>query len=456
MSDAPAPGGRQKWWLRPTVALPAMAVVIAVFGLLTPRPQDARDGDSRLTTYSAAPQGARLLYELADRLGWEARRHVVRGLPADTNAIVALLDPPVPITPGEAHAILEHVRAGGALLYVVTDGGPLNDSLGVRRGFGQPAQVRPEVAGVVDDECSEEDNGALPMWSGDDMHLWGLRVRPADRAVVRFVDVQPNRDFSGTDTTMSAPRRDDDGWSGGPGGQPQPAAVGFPLGAGRVVAISDPDLLRNDVLRVCYWAADVATVRMLEYLSPGGRRPIVFDEFHQGEGDHPGTFTAIARFFSRTPPGHVLAQLMLAGLVLLFAYAPRLVPPRDAARIERRSPTEHVQALARAYEKVGASRTAVLRLLHGLRRRVSRQGPPPIGEDGGTEALLEWIVRRAPATVDDVAVVRQGLARPVASRDLVRVAAAIRRIELALTQPLLAGLHPTRRAGGPPVPITTT
>ncbi len=97
---------------------------------------------------------------------------------------------------------------------------------------------------------------------------------------------------------------------------------------------------------------------------------LVFDEYHQGYGDHPGTVRGIVTYLGRTASGHLVLQLAGAGLVLLLAVGPRLLPPRAAERIERRSPLEHVDALARAYRAVGATRTATARLVHGVRRRV--------------------------------------------------------------------------------------
>lgn len=435
---APKPADAQRWWLRPRVALPALAVLIAAAAVLTPQKQDPRAGDQRLTTHSASPLGARLLHDLAGRLGWEVRRQRGRGVPADSSSIIALLDPVVPPAAEDVHAILEHVRGGGALLYVLSEDGAMNDSLRLRRGPGRPAVVRPEIAGAIDSTCAEDDGGAMPLWLGGDMSLWGLvwrRPIPRDRVV--FAETEPSRveirraDRGAGDVTPSTDERLD-------------AAVGFTLGAGRVVAIADPDLLRNDALRVCRWSASVAAVRMLEYLDPDRRRTLVFDEYHQGYGSRPGTFTAIGRFFARTSEGHALWQLLAAGLVLLLARAPRIVPPRDAGRVERRSPAEHVQALARAYEKVGATRTAVFRLLQGLRRRVARLGPPAMGDAAGADALLAWAERRAPAIAPDVAVVRQALRGRVASRDLAVVGEAVRNIEAGLLSP--AVVAPARRA----------
>jgi hypothetical protein len=203
-----------------------------------------------------------------------------------------------------------------------------------------------------------------------------------------------------------------------------------------VAVIADPDLLRNDVMRVCRWGADVAAVRVLEYVSvdgPGGRRDrLVFDEYHQGFGDQPGTMRGIFRYLGRTASGHLVLQLAGAGLVLLLAIGPRLLTPRPTERIERRSPLEHVDALARAYRMVGASRTATSRLLHGVRRRVEHA----LGlhaAASGDDAFLAWAESRAPSRATDIGLIRRALAQRVSRRDLEAVGAALTRLEAVLT-----------------------
>jgi hypothetical protein len=125
-------------------------------------------------------------------------------------------------------------------------------------------------------------------------------------------------------------------------------------------------------------------------------------------------------------------QLALAGLVLLLAIGPRLLPPRPAERIERRSPLEHVDALARAYRAIGASRTATSRLVHGVRRRVEHA----LGfraASSGDDAFLAWAEQRVSARTSDVALIRRALAQPVSRRDLEAVGAALTRLEAGLT-----------------------
>jgi hypothetical protein len=212
--------------------------------------------------------------------------------------------------------------------------------------------------------------------------------------------------------------------------------VGFPLGRGRVVVLSDPDLLRNDVIRVCNWGADVAVVRMLEYLRTGPvpRRLMIFDEYHQGFGAHPGTMRAIALYLSRTPSGHALGQVLLAGLVLLLALGPRALPPRDTERVERRSPLEHVSALASAYEQVGATRTAANRLLRGVRRRLERatQNYGTHRAEQTDDAFLAAALRGDPSLEEDVALIRRSLSATLSQHDFEALGGALRRLETSL------------------------
>ncbi|HEY2851278.1 MAG TPA: DUF4350 domain-containing protein [Gemmatimonadaceae bacterium] len=452
----PAPnddaGRRRRRWR--AAGLAGVLVLIVLAALLTPDMIGGRSGDQRLTTFSTDAPGARLFYELAHRLGWKAERWIGGpAVPADQRTIVAILDPVQPIGAVEAHTVLEQVRAGSALMYVMSSISPLNDSLHVkRRSFGGAYQ--PTAAGTadaprqpsasdtararrfpsatrdtstIDDDEAEASavecahlppNGGLPMWSDQVVRLWRFQfTQPRPAGTVIFARSAPEAESRDTAAGRSAP-----------------AAAGFPLGAGRVVVISDPDLLRNDVLRVCRSGLDVVSIRMLEYLTAGEphRDRLVFDEYHQGFGTHPGTVRAIAVYLSRVPSGHLLLQAMAAGLILLFALGPRTLPPRDVERVERRSPLEHVGALAQAYARVAATRTATMRLLRGVRRRVE-----PSGRDGGGTAEERDVrfldaAARAPARAADVALVRRALETPVGEREFEEVGAALARLEESL------------------------
>ena len=211
------------------------------------------------------------------------------------------------------------------------------------------------------------------------------------------------------------------------------AASGIPLGRGRVVVVADPDLLRNDVLRHCQWGADLIAVRMLEWLRAGGAQPrntLVFDEFHQGFGHAPSLTGLIGQFLVNHPVGRAVLALVVAGVVMLLAVGPRAIMPRDRDTIERRDPLEQVDALAHAYEQVGASRTATARLLRGVRQRVS--GMSAMSRARADDVVLADAEQADPSLGADVALIRRALREPLAERDLPEVGAALRRLEDSL------------------------
>ncbi|HEX7980649.1 MAG TPA: DUF4350 domain-containing protein, partial [Gemmatimonadaceae bacterium] len=268
MSETPSPPPRSgEWWARPRVVLPIVAALVVLVALLTPQPDAGRAGDSRLSSHLTGAMGARLLYETADRLGWHVsqRDETPAPVPGGGRTIHAVLAPPIPISPEDAHAYLEAVRAGDGLLLVLDERSALADSLGVSHtpGGGTMETVTADVAG-----CPRGPDLVPPLWLDGKVHLWALRWRgspPRDRVV-----------FGTATSDVPAVQQG--------GGE---VAVGFPLGRGRVVVVSDPDLLRNDVIRRCGWGADVRAVRMLEWLRDGGDAPrsaLVFDEYHQGFG----------------------------------------------------------------------------------------------------------------------------------------------------------------------------
>lgn len=432
---------------RRRLALAAILILIVLAALFTPEVIGGRTGDPRLTTYSAEAQGAKLLYELASRLGWRVERWTdAAPIAADRRTVVAVLDPVEAPGAIETHRILEQVRGGAALLYVMGSGGALSDSLHVKRSFfggtyqataagtAEPRRASDTLRArrfdsATADSADDEDvqspeecehaapNDGLPMWTDQTVRLWRFswtRHRPADAVI--FARSTLERDTKDTSVARSAP-----------------AAAGFPLGSGRVVVISDPDLLRNDVLRVCRWGLDVVSARMLEYLAVGTPRRdrLVFDEYHQGFGTHPGTLRAIAVYLSRAASGHVLLQGLLAGLVLLLALGPRALPVHDEERVERRSPLEHVGALAQAYARVGATRTATARLVRGLRRRVERGSGTEQARDQSDARFLEDAAA-LPSRAGDVAAIRHALETPVSRREFEAVGGAIRRLEGSL------------------------
>ena len=396
-------------FFRSRLIIPVIVVGLLVVALLSPVSLDGRYGDPRLSTNVTGPLGARGLFETVVRLGWRAERQITPGFAAlDSTAIFAVLSPPVALSEVETGLLLGRVRDGGALLAVIEDGTPLADSL--RLSTAGPMTVAPVADTTVTPCPVNETRSALRFLRGR------VYVTPFSR---RTSMPQASTIFLTAESPASSISR-------------TPVAIGFPLGRGRVAAVSDANVLRNDVIRVCRWNAGFAAVRMIEYLSPESRRRIIFDEFHQGFGQQPDVNGAIMATLTNTPPGRTIAQLALAAIVLLAAVGPRPISPQPQSRVERRSPFEHVDALATAYGQARATQLATQRLVRGLRRRLAGNESTRIASSADDSAFLEAVAKSHPELSEDVAGLLQALEHPVADDVLVKTGLAIEHIERKL------------------------
>lgn len=415
--------------------LPVFAALLVVTVILTPSTNlTGREGDPRLTVRSASSQGARGLSDVMRRLGWAVTvRETAFDAPLDTAAVYAVLEPPIDLTSMESRVLLDAVRRGAGLLYVMTPESALSDSLSLRRSaFGGGAlEIPDEGKGFDSDtECRDGSDGGVISWPGDRVQMYS--IVPSGPLVL------------GSDTTFISVRRGKAPAEGTAddtirfdGGRREavgrfPAALGFRYGRGRIVAIADPDLLRNDVLRTCRWNAGVTAVRMLEWLDAAGARRLVFDEFHQGYGRHASVSRAVWRLLTETPFGRMLAHLLAALALLMLAVGARALAPLGRARFERRSPLEHVGALSRAYEQVGATRLATRRLLRGVRRRYAAGARAAAGRRESDEEFLSAIAARFPQLSGDAALTRQALAESFPPARFLDVGRAIDHIERTL------------------------
>jgi hypothetical protein len=415
-APSPSTPRPREWWTRPRVVLPIVGAIVVLAALLTPQVSVGRVGDSRLTSHQSGAMGARVLFRLAERLGFASSSRDTTPIPAGVpngRTIHAVLAPILPVSATEAHAYLDAVRAGDALLVVLDHRDALSDSLGVShtRDGGILHIQTADSAG-----CRGSTELVPPLWPDGLVHLYALRwIRGEPDAHVEFATLI-RRDLTH-------------------GMQEGDAAVGFALGRGRVAVVADPDLLRSDVLRRCRWGADAVAARMLEWLRAGGTAPrtaLVFDEYHQGFGPQPSLSRVVWRFLVGNPVGRTLLALAVAGLVLIAATGARPLVPIDDETVERRDPLEQVDALAHAYEQVGATRTITARLLRGVRTRA--EGPGSLTRARrDDDAFLSDVEVRAPELAADVALVRRALRETIPTRDLTRIGAALRRIEESLT-----------------------
>ena len=384
-----------------TIAL-VLGVITLGIALLTPEAPGTSQGG--LSSYSTAPGGAGIAYELARRFGWRTERRIItldsaRRAGDNRTTVQVVLAPKEPLGGHEIHNLLENVRHGGGLLFSFDGDDALADSIGV------------------------DGDGFLPltMPGTDTLCGSGFRSGSAERLTLppEVTSITWKRHAPGRVVRLIETGRE---------GR-RVAGVGFPMQAGRVAIIGGSGVFSNSAMRACRWGADIAAVKIMEYLRPpAGTTPIlVFDEFHHGFGVHGGSFKAAGLYLLRTRSGHVLAQALAAGLLLLLALAPRPLVPRDDSRVTRRSPLEHAAALGRAYEDVRATRTTTSALVSGLRRRT--RGIVAVPAAASDDEFLAAVARRLPPLEPQVAVVNRARREQVAGRDFPAVGAALAEIE---------------------------
>ena len=376
----------------------AFVLVVVVGALLSPEANPESAG--RLTTFASDPGGARGLFEVARRLGWPVTQRLEPfEAPLDTSAVYVILEPPVGLTSLETSALLTAVRGGAGLVLVPGGASAIADSLGIEAvstGLG-PHEVVHETAW---DTLGVRPTGTWPF----------ALIEVSDSAPDDLVTLLPARRVRvnlDIDTL--------------------PLALGISLGKGRIAVLADGEVLKNSQLR--RETAAVLPLRLIEWASPGRRPTLVFAEYHQGYGRHPSVTRSIRSAVFGTATGRTAAQLIAAGLVLLAVFGIRPISPRTRARVERRSPIEHVGALAHAYAQVRATRTATRRLVRGLRRR------HPIGtlRAATDEEYLASLTARHPAVAPQVELLLAASSEPQSPERFREAGAAVAHIERILS-----------------------
>ena len=384
-----------------TIAL-ALTGLTLLIALLTPEAPGRSEGG--MSTFSSAPGGAGMVYELAGRLGWRTERRLttldsLRSRGDARSTVQVVLAPREPLGAHEIHNLLQNVRNGGGLIFSVDGDDALLDSLGIASG------LRVQFLGRgVDSTCAKSRASASDVFT-----------LPPEVREISWHKHAPGR----VERLLTA----------APGDAEMTSGIGFPMGKGRVAVVGGSDVFSNAAVRICRWDADVAAMRLIEFTRPVAGTPpvLVFDEFHHGFGVHGGSLKASAAYLQRAQSGHLLAQALAAGLLLLLSMAPRPLAPRDDTHVTRRSPLEHAAALGRAYEDVSATRTATASLIAGLRRRT--RGIVAVSASAEDDAFLDAVTQRIPSLASSVSVVKRARTGETSKRDFGEVGRALATIE---------------------------
>ena len=343
------------------VLLIGTAVGVAVFAAnRTPKPPES---DYRASTYLNGPDGSQALYRVMVRLGrpMERRRKALFGFTGDSSshrtraALLVVLNPVMYLDEVELDEVVTFVAHGGAVL-AAGHGGGITSCAGWRR---QPD-------GYADDSINVKpvmENGArlrLPRAARV------LVPRQRDGRLSALVKRSVANENQACDTLAAVAQ---DTLVAAMKGQPVVLRMRYASG-GSITLVSDAGWFRNKVWR----NTDVPYV-VLPLLMTTGRGRVVWDEYHQGfERETQGVAAVTWDWAIHSPVGWALLQLVAVGLVWLAVTAVRFGPARAVIERRRRSPLEHLEALAAGLEGTDDAGVAVQRIVAGLRRRLSRTG----------------------------------------------------------------------------------
>ncbi|HEX7091756.1 MAG TPA: DUF4350 domain-containing protein, partial [Longimicrobiales bacterium] len=311
--------------------------------------------DPRPSTFHNSPNGARALYLTLEALDIPVARRLAALDAADSIVgPLALLAPLIPPEPAELEALDRWIRGGGTLLYVASPGDPTLDALGLRL----------TLSGVDDTVNAAARTGPPSTATPTGPHRWTEGAGPVRGFRWVFHDSSTVLNQGRARTLLRTDRGD-------------AVVLTWRHGEGTVIAWSDPAPLTNRALRES-GAALIFARAAAEFTAP--ERPLRFDEYHQGYRGAGNAATATLHFLRTAPAGHAALQLAVVGALLLLAAGWRFGAPIAPAPGHRRSPLEHVDALAELYRQAGARATARRLLLAQLARRLGR--PAPRAADG--------------------------------------------------------------------------
>ncbi|HEY6158733.1 MAG TPA: DUF4350 domain-containing protein [Gemmatimonadales bacterium] len=312
--------------------------------------------DVRASTFLSGPAGSRALHDVLIRLRIpvERRRAPLFDLTADARrrpTVLAVLDPPLDLESAELDQVVRFVLGGGRVVAAGWGGG-ITSCVGWRLVYphaflrgdsvpvvaSRPGLVLPAVANYLRlprrDELDTKDRRR-----GEDADTCDALAPVAQDTLLRLV-----------------------------GGDPVVLRLRYAAG-GSVTLIGDVGYVRNAA-----WRASRVPEFVVPLLAPprGGR--LVWDEYHQGFGKGRSPTRVLATWLLESPVGWAILQVVAVVLVGIAVAAVRFGPARSVIERRRRSPLEHLEALAAGLEGAAGVDTSVALAVGGLRRRLGRGG----------------------------------------------------------------------------------
>ncbi len=388
----------------------ALALAVSVAVVAGRRGSQRPEFDLRPSSLLSGPLGSRAPYDVLawlhvpvtrrrtplfdfvrDSEGGRAERGERGGRGGAAPAVLLVLDPPRQLYAAELAQVVRFVRAGGGVV-AAGRGGGITHCVGWRTE--NEARFLPRDSFPV---TAPAPALVLPAVVDFLQPLRGDTATDARRRL-RGGEIEQNECETLPAATQDTLLRLTDG---------RPAVLRLEYrGGGRVTLVADAGYFRNRV-----WRSTDVPYFITPLVLPGRRGRVVWDEYHQGFGRGGSITGVLIAWLTGTPGGWAMLQLVAVLVAGLAVAAVRFGPARRSVATRRRSPLEHLEALAAGLEGAAGVDTAVALTVSGLRRRLGRTGLLRADEQRSWLAALE-------------------LALPTAAgRD------AVRRLQRIITQP---------------------
>ena len=340
------------------IAVVLLVVLAAIGALLGRSSGEIPVTDNRPSTFLTGPEGARGLLDASRRLQVEVRRFRERPInlekltDRDRQALV-ILEPTFGFSAPEIGAVIKFSR--NADLVLAGEGAePLMRCFGYQpeRHFDSLRVAPPgRVPGPGDPFVSR-----VLVRTGVRDVVDSSRAEDVGRVSCRVPDIRSR------ETLLITGRAD-------------LAAVRLTLENDRqVVLFGDVAPFQNRNLR------RTSAGPLVLGLFAGRYDRVIFEEYHHGFGPSGSLAGAALAWSSRSPWGWAVWQLAVVGVLALGFGAVRFGPVRRVLTRVRRSPLEHVRALATALSAAGGHDEAIGAMIKGLRRRLAPSGVSTSGD----------------------------------------------------------------------------
>lgn len=362
---------------RMTLLVLGVLLLVLAAAFLGAESEDRSAFTGRYTSFSAAPDGARALWALSDRLGYQPERTMANfeALPGEgtllcvepqplATGLLALFFGAGTFSDSEVESVQRWVEEGNTFVLIASEENELHEAFSALL-HAEPGGAAPEKETDQDgprDADADDDAPAPIAWPpplalatpalSPLASLQGVeRVRVEAKApavLLRSIHVGDDEEEAWP-TGWTPLLRDEAG---------RVHAAEVRRGAGRVIFLSSPYLITNRGLR------DEDNAVLLARLLRPERGRLYIDEFHHGFRQERG----LSSYLRDSSLWLAVCQLLLLLLFLGWRVSSRFGPPLGFYEEEARGSGDYVRAMSRIYAQGGHDQHALQVLLDDLGR----------------------------------------------------------------------------------------